>query len=97
MEEKETLEIYKAKKIVEEEGLYSNDDGSVTMFRCRTNTLKLNWRRRFRGRIVACPVFDLDAEEMLSHFLREHHRLGGIREIHGVKEQVWKKYSNLHD
>ena len=56
VEERETLEIYRAKKRMGEEGLYSNDGGSVTLFRCRTNTLRLNWRQRFQGGIVDCPV-----------------------------------------
>ena len=41
--EKETLKIYGVKKKITEEGLYSHDSSSVTLFRCRTNMLKLNW------------------------------------------------------
>ena len=42
VEIKETLKIYRVKQKMGDEGLYSNDGGSVTLFRCRTNTLKLN-------------------------------------------------------
>ena len=42
VEERKTLEIYRAKNKTGEEGLYSNDSGSMTLFRCRTNPIKLN-------------------------------------------------------
>ena len=48
VKEKETLEIHRAKKRVGEKGLYSNDGGSVTLFRCRINTLKVNLDRGSR-------------------------------------------------
>ena len=50
VEEKEALEIYRyrAKKRMVEKGIYSNDGGSVTLFRCRTNIIKLNWRQGSR-------------------------------------------------
>ena len=45
------------------EGLYSNDGGSVALFRCKTNTLQLNWRQMFQGGV--------GSEETLRHFLKE--------------------------
>ena len=33
-----------------------------------------------------CPVCESGAEETLRHFLKDCHRLGGIREIHGIRE-----------
>ena len=83
VEERETLEIYRAKNKIVEEGLYSNDSGSMNLFRCRTNTIKLNWRQRFQGGIVDCPVCESGAEETLRHFLKDCRGLGGIREITG--------------
>ena len=86
MEKRGTLEIYRAKKKMGEKGLHSNDGSSVILFRCRTNTLKLNWRQRFQGGGVDCPVCESGAEETLRHFLKECRGLGGIREIHGIRE-----------
>ena len=63
-----------------EEGLYSNYSCAVNLLNCRTNTLKLNWRQRFQGGIVVCPVCDSDAMETLNHFLKEWQGLSGIRE-----------------
>ena len=54
VEERETLEIYRAKSKIGEEGLYLNDSGSMTLFRCRNNTIKLNWCQRFQGGAVDC-------------------------------------------
>ena len=55
-EERETLEIYRAKNKIGE-GLYSNDSGSMTLFRCWTNTIKLNWCQRFTGSIFIVNRF----------------------------------------
>ena len=33
-----------------------------------------------------CPVCDSGAEETLRHFMKECRGLGGIREIHGIRE-----------
>ena len=33
-----------------------------------------------------CPVCESGAEETLRHFLKDCHGLGGIREIHGIRE-----------
>ena len=34
---------------IEDEKIYTNNFRSVLMFRCRTNTVKLNWRNQFEG------------------------------------------------
>ena len=44
IESKTTLELYRSKGNFGEEGIYSNEYGSVLLFKCRTNTLKLRWR-----------------------------------------------------
>ena len=76
----------RAKNKIEEEGLYLNDSSSMTLFRCRTNTIKLNWHQRFQGGVVDCPVCESGAEETLRHFLKDCRRFGDIREIHGIRE-----------
>ena len=58
----------------------------MTLFRYRTNTLKLNWRQ-VPVRDVDCSLCEAGAEETLRHFLKECRGLGGIREIHGVREE----------
>ena len=58
----------------------------MTLLRCRTNTIKLNWRQRFQRGVVDSPVCESGAEETLRHFLKDCHGLGGIREIHGIRE-----------
>ena len=63
-----------------------NDSGSMTLFRCRTNTIKLNWRQRFQGGAIDCPVCESGVEETVRYFLKECHGLRGIREIHGIRE-----------
>ena len=53
---RETLEIYRNKSKIHAERIYNNSIGSVILFRCRTNTLKLNWRKRYQGGEVECPL-----------------------------------------
>ena len=84
---KETLEIYQNKSKIHEERIYNNSFGSVILFRCRTNTLKLNWRRRYQGGEVECPRCGEREEETLDHFLRQCSGLRHIRARHGVREE----------
>ena len=86
MKEREALEIYRAKSKILKEGLYLNNSGLMTLFRCRTNAIKLNSRQRFQGGVVDCPVCESGAVETLRHFLKECRGLRGIREIHGIRE-----------
>ena len=41
---------------------------------------------RRSGGLPSGPVCELGAEETLRHFLKNYHGLGGIREIHRIKE-----------
>ena len=41
IESKTTLELHSIKRNIRDEGTYSNEYGSVLLFQCRTNTLKL--------------------------------------------------------
>ena len=85
----------------------------MTLFRCRTNTLKLNWRQRFQGLRVDCPVCESGAEETLRHFLNECRGLLYVKEILGIREEdeieelllfrdqdkrkIWKRKGYLED
>ena len=52
IESKATLDLYRNKHGIGDEGIYSNGYGSVLLFQCRTNTLKLRWRQRSEGGAV---------------------------------------------
>ena len=59
----------------------------IQLLQCMTG---LNWHLRFQGNsysgVVDGQVCELGAEETLRHFLKECRRLGGISEIHGIRE-----------
>ena len=50
------MDLYRNKRGIGDEGKYSNGYGSVLLFQCRTNTLKLRLRQRFEGGVVDCPL-----------------------------------------
>ena len=66
-----------------DEGIYSNEYGSVLLFQCRTNTLKLGWRQGFEGGAVDCLLCGGE-EETLRHFVVECRELQEIRRRYGV-------------
>ena len=53
----ETLEIYRNKSKIHEERIYNNSFGSVILFRCYTNTLKLNFEKISGRRGGVSPVW----------------------------------------
>ena len=53
--------------------------------RCRTNTVKLNWRARFAGGDVNCGMCS-EAEENLEYFLLKCTDLRAFREKFGVAD-----------
>ena len=61
-----------------DEGIFSNEYGSVLLFQCRTNTLKLRWRQGFEGGAVDCLLCG-EEEETTRHFVMECHELQEIR------------------
>jgi len=79
VESRSTLEIYARKVEIKDENMYRNNYGSVILFRCRTNTLKLNWRKRFEGGGEGCSMCGA-AEEDLEHFLMRCPMLREVRE-----------------
>ena len=67
--EKSTLNIYaKSKFSIQEENIYDNSQGSVLLFRCRTNTMPLNDRNRHIQGNTCCPCCNYEIENLL-HFL----------------------------
>ena len=56
IESKTTPELYRSKGNLGDEGIYSNEYGSVLLFQCRTNALKLRQSQGFEGRAVDCSL-----------------------------------------
>ena len=80
IESKATLDLHRNKHGIGDEGIYSNGYGSVLLFPCRTNKLKLRWRQRFEGGAVDCPLCG-GGEETVQHFVIE---CGELREVWSV-------------
>ena len=78
VESKSTLQLYRHKIGIGDEGIYSNRYGSVLLFQCRTNTLRVGWRQRFVGGEVECPICGA-GEDTLAHFVTECEALDGVR------------------
>ena len=78
IESKTTLELYRSKRNMGDEGIYSNEYGSVLLFQCRINTLKLRWRQGFKGGAVDCLLCGGE-EETVRHFVMECCELQEIR------------------
>ena len=53
-----------------DEGVYSNEHGSIQFIQCRTNTLKLRLRQGFEGGAVDCLLCG-GGEETMRHFFME--------------------------
>ena len=81
LESRTTLQLYRNKVGIREEGIYRNVFGSVLMFRCRTNTLKLRWRDDFSGAAVDCLLCGAEVETV-EHFVIKCEGIRTIRERH---------------
>ena len=69
LEEKSSVKLYKENKTeIKEVSIYDNTPSSITLFKCRTNTLQLNDRKRFSGGDTKCIACD-DENENLEHFI----------------------------
>ena len=85
LEQRMTVSLYARKKnvIKEESRLYSNDFRSQLLFKMRSNTLNLNWRKRFQNEDTGCSLCR-QGEESLEHFLITCREYGNIRNEFGV-------------
>ena len=54
----------RCKNNIKEESFYDNVPASVTFFRCRSNTLKLNDRNRFVGKETKCIGCEEETENI---------------------------------
>ncbi len=70
MDEKKSLVIYRKWRQEKggQEGIYSNDQASQLLFKCRINILQLNDRKRFRKEETTCDVCGAENEDLI-HFL----------------------------
>ena len=88
MDQKSTLYLYREyKKRIMQESFYDNTWGSTLMFRARSNSLKLNWRRRFQGGDVGCEMCN-DGEETLNHFMIECRGYEILKMQHGMTDKT---------
>ena len=67
------------KRVIREEQFYDNTEGAWLMFRARTNTLGLGWRKRFEREDSVHCLCDVGEEETLEHFIEQCERLKEIR------------------
>ena len=89
MEGKSTLNMYYMyKKEIKEENIYDNSFQSNLMFRCRTNSLKLNWRKRFIGEEGKCIICHQGEEETLQHFLLHCEGLQNTRRKYNITQDT---------
>ena len=81
MQDKSTMSIYRKFKhtIRDEPDLYDNTASSVTLFRARTGTLKLNCVIRHIDGHTINDLCKMNLEEDLHHFLMERPAISGTR------------------
>ena len=80
LEEKSTLQLYRNfKKAISAECFFDNTYESALLFKARSNTLKLDWRKRFEGGDVQCKLCRDGTEETQEHFFLYCKKLEGIR------------------
>ena len=84
LESRTTLQLYRNKVGIGDEGIYRNVFGSVLKFRCRTKTLKFRWRDGFSGCAVDCLLCGAEVE----HFVMKCEGIRTIWERHGVRGGV---------
>ena len=77
---KSTLKLYEEfKEGPKKELIYDNTFESGLLFRARSDTLDLRWRKRFQGEDVMCPLCG-EEEETLQHYILKCSYLATIRQ-----------------
>ena len=72
-----SLGIYKIKEKILKKNV-DNSSGSILLYRCRSNTLKLGWRIGLEGGETRCGMCPEENEDLV-HFLKLCPRLEDIR------------------
>ena len=65
---KRACSSYSNKMNIGDEEIYYNRLGTVILFQCRTNTLRLKWRQGFNVGAMDCPLCRA-VEETVAHFI----------------------------
>ena len=79
IQDKKTLQLYKNKKgIKEETDIYDNTQGATLLFKSRTNTLQLGWRKKYTNEDTICKLCNKN-DETLEHFITECEALAQTR------------------
>ena len=68
---------------MKEELFYDNTPSSITLFRCRSNTLQLNDRKRFKNESTKCLACT-EENENLEHFILNCTHYQDIRNKSGL-------------
>lgn len=86
LDNKSSVKIYKDfKKRMKDDGCYDNKFSSVLLFRARSNTLKLNIRKRHQNGDTKCELCEEERED-LTHFIIDCKELEGSRDKEIMKE-----------
>ena len=90
IQSKKTLQIYIRNKtnIKEETDIYDNTQGATLLFKSRTNTLPLEWRKIYTNNNTTCKICGKD-EETLEHFIIECDTLKQTRK----QTKIYKEYT----
>merc|ERR1711972_190554 len=80
IQDKKTLQLYKNNKkgIKEETDIYDNTQGATLLFKSRTNTLQLGWRKKYTNEDTICKLYNKN-DETLEHFITECEALAQTR------------------
>ena len=83
-----TMETYRQyKNEIKQENLYDNTWESVLLFRARSNSLNLAWRR-FGGGDGICCLCEGNYEETLLHFIEKCSAYEDLRQEHGLENRT---------
>ena len=92
MNEKSSLRIYRKwrTEIGGQEKIYDNRQTSEILYKCRTNTLKLKDRNRFRNEETKCEMCEEEKED-LKHFLLWCPAYSDVRQKNIKLQQPYKE------
>ena len=90
IQSKKTPQIYIRNKtnIKEETDIYDNTQGATLLFKSRTNTLPLEWRKIYTNNNTTCKICGKD-EETLEHFIIKCDALKQTR----TQTKIYKEYT----